>query len=184
MPSASRVSVRPVRAEDFDDLRETYYRLYDERDAGEPIGITLFGTRPSLEDEKAWLENALRRVDEGEVIFLVAEVGGHVVGSCTVGRLGPGAKSEQSHVGELGILVRQGMRGKGIGSALLRRALEEARSRFTVIYLSVFSINQGAQRLYQRFGFTHCGHLPRMVKRGGQYLDEERMVLVFPDRPA
>jgi len=44
-------------------------------------------------------------------------------------------------------------------------------------------VNRGAQQLYRRFGFSVCGHLPRVVKRGNEYFDEEQMVLVFPDRP-
>jgi len=177
MAPPARVVVRPVRKEDFDDLRATYFQLYDERDSGELIGITLFSTRPTLEDEAAWFDRMLHRVLDGEEIFLVAEAEGHAVGSCSIGRVGPSPTSEQAHVGELGILVRQGMRGQGVGTALLARALAEARSRFEVVYLTVFSKNEGAQRLYRRFGFSVCGHLPRAVKRRGEYFDEERMVL-------
>jgi len=164
--------VRPVRPSDFDDLRATYYRLYDERDAGEPIGITLFASRPSLEDEVAWYDRAYARFTAGDSIFLVADRNGRVVGNCVIDRAAPVAASESGHVGELGILVREEFRGQGVGSALLHRALEEARSKFEVVYLTVFSVNTRAQRLYERFGFTVCGHLPRAVKRGDRYFDE------------
>jgi len=174
---------RPFRPSNVDDLREVYYGLYDERDAGEPIGITLFATRPSVEDEAAWFDQQARRAAAGEVIYLVAEVDGHAVGTCTIGRFGPTGASEQAHVGELGILVGRAMRGRGVGTALLGAALAEARSRFEVVYLTVFSVNERARRLYERFGFTVCGHLPRMAKRGDRYFDMERMVLVFPPGP-
>lgn len=183
MPSRSAIVVRPVRRSDQDDLRETYFQLYEERDAGEPIGITLFETRPSREDEDVWFEALLRRVESGEEILLVAEVDGHAVGSCSVHRVGASPASEQAHTGELGILVRRGMRGQGVGTALLERTLAEARSRFEVVYLSVFAINTGAQRLYRRFGFRKCGTLPRAVKRRGQYLDEVRMALLVGSSP-
>lgn len=183
MSSRTTVTVRPVRQEDFDDLRETYFELYDERDSGEPTGITLFANRPSLEDEVAWFDRKSRRILDGEELVLVAEVDGHAVGSCSIGRVGPGPTSEQAHVGELGILVRRGMRGKGIGTALLEHSLAAARSKFEVVYLSVFSGNERAQRLYRRFGFCVCGHLPRAVKRNGEYFDEERMVLMFSNPP-
>ena len=179
MRSTADILVRPVRKEDFDDLRATYFQLYDERDSGESIGITLFATRPTVDDEAVWFDRMMHRVLEGDEIFLVAEVDGHVVGSCSIDRVGAGPSSEQAHVGELGILVRKGTRGKGVGTTLLERSLAEARSRFELVYLTVFSQNQGAQRLYRRFGFSVCGHLPRVVKRGGQYFDEERMVLDF-----
>ncbi|MGA7477204.1 MAG: GNAT family N-acetyltransferase [Thermoplasmata archaeon] len=183
MATPTGLTVRPVRWGDFDDLREMYFRLYDERATGAAIGITLFADRPTIADEVGWFEGHFRKVLDGDEIFLVAEIGGHAVGSVTIGRATPGTASEQSHVGELGILVDHDHRGMGAGTALLERALAEARSKFEVVYLSVFSINEGAQRLYRRFGFSACGHLPRAVKRGGLYFDQERMVLDFSSPP-
>jgi len=178
------IVVRPFRPEDAPDLGETYYQLYDERDAGELVGITLFTQRPSAEDEKSWYDKQFERAQSGEVIFLVAEVDGRVVGNCVIGRHGPSDLSEEAHVGELGILVGKDMRGQGVGTALLERALEAARRRFDVVYLSVFAFNTRAQRLYERFGFVECGRLPRMLKRGGRYFDQVRMVLVFDHDPS
>lgn len=176
MPSAE-VEVRPIRWSDLDDLREIYYRLYDERDAGEPIGITLFERRPSLSDEVTWFAHHYRNTIEGEEVFVVAEAAGRVVGSCNITRRGPGPGSETAHVGHLGILVDRDYRGIGVGTALMGRALAEARSKFEILLLTVFSINERAQRLYRRYGFTVCGHQPRAVKRGSTYFDEEEMIL-------
>lgn len=182
MPNQANVTIRPVGWNDFDDLRETYFHLYEERAAGEPIGIPLFDELPALSNEVDWFQGHFRKALEGEEIFLVAERDGRAVGSCTIGRIGPA--SEVSHVGVLGIVVNHAHRGSGVGTALLERGLAEARKKFEIVYLSVFSINEGAQRLYRRFGFTVCGHVPRVVKRGGRYLDEERMVLDFSRSPA
>ena len=88
MSSLPSVTVRPVRWGDFDDLRESYFHLYDERAAGEPIGIMLFAQRPTLADEVSWFEGHFRRALSGDEIFLVAELDGHAVGSCTIGGLG------------------------------------------------------------------------------------------------
>jgi RimJ/RimL family protein N-acetyltransferase len=178
------ITVRPARKGDIDDLREIYLRLYDERDAGAPVGITLFRSRPSREDENVWYDRQFERAASGDLIYLVAEAEGHAVGSCTIARVGPTESSEEAHVGELGILVREDMRGKGVGSALLKRSIAEARTRFDVVFLSVFSSNVQARRLYERFGFSHCGHLPKVVKRGDQYFDEERMVLDLSGPPS
>lgn len=50
--------------------------------------------------------------------------------------------------------VAEGMRGRGIGSSLVRRAEEEARKRgFAEITLGVDETNEGAVRLYQRLGY-------------------------------
>ena len=179
--------VRGVRWDDFDDLREIYYRLYDEREQGEPIGITLHTERPSLSDEVEWFGRAYRGVLSGDEVISVADVSGHVVGSCHIRRLGPTSTSESGHVAVLGIVVDAPYRGRGIGEALMRNALERCRGKFEVIRLTVFSINERAQRLYRRIGFVPCGHHPRAVLRGGQYFDEEEMVLLldsFPGREA
>ncbi len=182
---SSPVRVREVVWTDFDELREIYYHLYEERDRGDPIGITLYSEeRPSLADEVLWFAGGYRKVLMGEAVWSVAERDGHAVGSCEIHRLGATATSEQAHVGVLGILVHADHRGTGVGSALLRHALTAAREKFEVVRLSVFSVNEGARRLYERFGFRPSGHGPRAVKRGGTYFDEEEMILLFDDGAA
>ncbi len=178
------MQVRSVRWSDFPELREIYYTLYDEREQGVPIGITLFSERPSLADEIDWFARGYRRVLDGHDIWSVAERDGHAVGACTIQRLGPTVTSELGHIGVLGILVHRDHRGAGVGTALLTHALDAARERFEVVRLSVFSINERARRLYERFGFAVSGHSPRAVKRKGEYLDEDEMVLVFPSGSA
>ena len=173
---AADLVVRPLQWTDFEDLATTYFGCYDERDAGEPIGIGLFDERPSRADEIEWFANLFARVSRGETIAAIADRNGHAIGSCFVGRKGPGPKSEGSHVGELGILVRRGERGAGAGTALITYALEKCRGVFEVVELSVFSNNEGAKRLYRRLGFEPCGRIPRAIRRGRTYLDSELMV--------
>ena len=173
------IVVRSVRWTDFDDLRETYYHLYEERDRGDRVGITLFRERPSLADEVAWFSGLYARSLRGYDVWSVAERDGHVVGNCHIARLGPSPASEQAHVGVLGILVQEAHRGTGVGTALLEHALGAARGRFEVVRLSVFTFNPGAKRLYARFGFVDCGHSPRAIKRGDEYFDEDEMVLLL-----
>ena len=169
--------VRDLLWNDFDDLRETYYRLYDERAEGEAIGITLFSERPSLQDEVDWFARLFREVTSGHTLVSVAELDGQVVGSCTIGFAGPSPLSEQAHVGVLGILVRRGHRGRGIGTALLARALGQCPGRFDLVRLTVFADNVRAQRLYERFGFATSGRRTAAIRRGGRYYDELEMVL-------
>ena len=53
---------------------------------------------------------------------------------------------------ELGIALLPKFRGKGIGTALMKRLLEVTRQNYPAICLSV-SPNNPAMRLYERFGF-------------------------------
>ncbi|MGA8542087.1 MAG: GNAT family N-acetyltransferase [Thermoplasmata archaeon] len=178
------ILVRELRWSDFDQIRETFYLLFDERETQPEIGITLFDRRPSIEDEASWFASLFRRAASGEAIVAVAEHHGMVVGQCTISRVGPTAQHEAAHVGELGILVHRDHRGAGVGRALLESALGQARGTFEVVRLSVFSVNTRARRLYERCGFVYIGSRPAAVKRGERYFDEDLMVLDLRSRPA
>jgi len=59
------------------------------------------------------------------------------------------------------VAIRPALRGRGIGTGLMRRVFEEARRlgarRAT---LEVRASNQGARRLYERLGFSVAGTRP------------------------
>jgi ribosomal protein S18 acetylase RimI-like enzyme len=63
------------------------------------------------------------------------------------------------------------MTGKGLGATLMDWAIDEARSRLCdAILLSVWSENFGAQRFYERFGFTKIADIEFWV---GSHRDDE-----------
>lgn len=171
--------VRQVRLDDFADLVQNYYGCYDERDAGEYVGILLFPQKPSMEEEKVWFQRLYARTQDGSEVACVAEVDGHAVGYCGVARRGP-AGFETAHVGDLGILLRRSHRGRGIGRALMSEALRRCVGTFDVVVLSVFTDNGPAKALYRRLGFERYGTLPGAVKRGGVPLDSDEMFLRLP----
>jgi RimJ/RimL family protein N-acetyltransferase len=187
MPAAPKPTgavVRELRWSDFDPLRESYYLLYDERRSNPTIGIGLFEEMPDHADEADWFSGLYRRMLRGETIVRVAELDDRVVGSCVVGRVGPSPTSETGHRGVLGILVHRDFRGRGVGQGLLTATIEACRGRFDQIELQVFVANTGARRLYERFGFVAVGRLPAAIRRNGQYLDEDLMVLDLRPSPA
>ncbi|HEV2317683.1 MAG TPA: GNAT family N-acetyltransferase [Thermoplasmata archaeon] len=168
--------IRPLEWRDFDDLVRTYYDCYDDREAGRFLGITLFDRKPSLAEEVSWFTGAFRRQLEGRSVVSIAEVDGHAVGNCTVGAA-EGPKTEVAHIGILGILVNKDHRGRGLGTALMKDAIGRSKGVFEAIRLSVFTDNDGAIRLYERLGFVKIGRIPRAVKRGPIYYDEDLMIL-------
>ena len=177
-PAPAGFALRELRWEDFHDRMTGWLALYREVRENPDLGMTLLETPPTEPEESAWFAQVYRRVREGVDIAVVAEADGRAVGmvSVQVPRYG-GKRSENSHVGVLGILVDRAYRGRGIGTALLVRALELSREKFEIVRLTVFSVNTGARRLYESLGFRTTGHLPREVKRQGRYLDEEMMAL-------
>jgi RimJ/RimL family protein N-acetyltransferase len=173
---SERVKVRPVEWRDLEDLVRIYYECYDERDAGRFIGIHLFAQRPSFAEEVEWFSGLYRRQLAGTAVVGIAEVDGHAVANCTVMHRGPGPLSEAAHVGELGILVNRAHRGRGVGTAAMEEVIGRCRGKFEAIRLSVLTRNEGAIRLYERLGFVKVGIIPKAVKRGSEYFDEEIMV--------
>jgi ribosomal protein S18 acetylase RimI-like enzyme len=167
--------VREVRPSDFNDLVECYYSYYDEYDENPTLGLPRPASKPSINVELDWFSNLCRRVSEGNAVATVAEFDSHAVGLCEVTRvLG---SPEVSHRGDLGIAIRKEYRGRGIGTALLERTIQECKGRFEAIELMVFSNNDKAKRLYEKFGFKPIGVRPRAIKRGEGYLDEDLMIL-------
>lgn len=181
-PARLPFRVRELRWGDFGDILRGYWHLYDERAAGRPHGITLLARKPTLADEVDWFASLYRRFLAGDAVVVVAELEGRVIGSCTVSRIGRAPDAENGHVGELGIVVYHGYRGRGVGQALLKAAIARSRRRFEVVRLGLHANNVRARRLYERVGFHLAGTIPRAFRRGGVYVDEQLMALVLDPR--
>ncbi len=69
----------------------------------------------------------------------------------------PGAFEGLTHCGRLGMGVAARARGRGIGRALLARALDEGFARLERIELEVFASNVRARALYRHAGFVEEG---------------------------
>ncbi len=89
---------------------------------------------------------------------------------------------KEQHRGHIwGMYVRSEEQGKGIGKALLSKAIDLAESLpgLKQIELDVVTRNKQARNLYASLGFASCGIDPRALFVNGEYLDEERMVLIL-----
>jgi RimJ/RimL family protein N-acetyltransferase len=76
------------------------------------------------------------------------------------------------HVADLGLMVAASHRRRGIGRALLQRAVDWARaSGVTKLELHVFPDNEPALALYEAFGFVREGYRRRHYRRDGEYVD-------------
>lgn len=97
---------------------------------------------------------------------LVAEDDGELVGLVFVIESGFG-------FGELGMLVRAGHRGRGVGTALVAAAIDRARERgLHKLTLGVFPHNEAALALYRRFGFVEEGFRVAHIRRAnGEFWD-------------
>lgn len=105
----------------------------------------------------AELRDALRRADEATV--LVALEDGAVLGTVTVAEHGSAyAEIATADEGEVRMLaVDPAARGRGIGEALMRAALEHAFGRGADrVVLSSLPAMQAAHRMYERLGLVRA----------------------------
>jgi RimJ/RimL family protein N-acetyltransferase len=108
--------------------------------------------------------------DSRNGLFLIAEIGGKIIGNLTF-RLGK--RSKNWHVGEFGITVHKDYWGLGVGRVLIRSLIEWARKMGHVrkINLKVRVDNQRGLELYKKIGFSQEGLLKREVYSNGIFYD-------------
>jgi RimJ/RimL family protein N-acetyltransferase len=157
------VVLRTPKREDLDDLMELINSLVDEK---AEIARTAKVTR---DEEAEWLPRMLARLEKDELVFLVAEVDGKLVASSDIQIL----HGDEKHVGVLGIVVKSGFRGLGIGTQMVKTLSEQAAGLgLKVLTLNVFATNKQAIHVYEKVGFIQTGTVPKKHLREGQYIDE------------
>lgn len=121
-----------------------------------------------------------RLSDTDGVYNLVAVAGGVVVGMLSVHTF-PN-RPRRRHAGAIGISVHDEWQGKGVGTALMRAGLDLADNwlNLTRLELEVFTDNESAIRLYERFGFEREGTLRQHAFRDGRYVDSYVMARLRP----
>lgn len=163
-----RVILREPHWEDLDDLLEFINSLVEE---GADICRETVVTR---KEEADWLGKRLAAVEKSEVIHIAAEVDGKVVANSEAARRG----GLMNHVGILGIAIKNGYRGIGLGSELMNALIEESqKAGLKVLVLEVFGTNSIAKQLYEKYGFKESGRIPKGILKKGTYIDSIRMTL-------
>lgn len=124
--------------------------------------------------EQVYSERAVaEEIADPACIHRLADDGGALAGYCKM--RDPSWYADHSDAARpiaLGQLYTDPARtGQGIGAALMEWAIAEARERgCDAIQLSVWSENYGAQRFYQRYGFTKIADIDFYV---GNHRDDE-----------
>lgn len=128
---------------------------------------------PPLEESAAFVRHNIRA---GNPQF-VALAERRVVGWCDIT---PERRATMAHGGVLGIGVLESHRGYGIGPALLRRTLDQAKQTgFKRVELTVREDNLRAKALYELAGFVTEGVKRKAALFDGKYYDLILMSLLF-----
>ena len=149
-PSGPQVTVRRATAADADAVVAMLVEV-----AGE--GRWIATEAPVDVDQRR--RRLVEDIEREDAIVLVAEAGGQPVGEL-------GLHLARYGVAHLGMAVAAGWRGRGVGSALLAEAIDQARTAGAhKVALQVWPHNAAAIALYERFGFQREGYLTRHYRR-------------------
>jgi L-phenylalanine/L-methionine N-acetyltransferase len=151
------LSIRATRVDDF----EAVTRLINM--PGFRAG-TLRVPFQRAEDTRKWLEE-----QRPGNVSIVAVLDGEVVGQAGLERY----VGRRSHAAGIGMGVHDDHCGKGIGTALLSELIDAADNWLQIrrIELSVYTDNEPAIRLYEKFGFEREGISRAYAFRAGNYVD-------------
>lgn len=140
---------------------ETEFLLYSPEDI-----------RYTVEGEERFIEASL---ENENLLLLVCEKDGHIVGDCEIRRM-PAAKNR--HRANIGISLRKAVWNQGIGTAMFRALIAQAKAwGLTQIELDFIEGNARARALYEKMGFRIVSYTPNAIRqRDGRLLHEYRMV--------
>ncbi len=163
-------------------MTETSIRAFEMRDWEDVAELFMapncrWGTLQMPFQSKDDIKRKLENPPEG-MHRLVAEHGdsGRVVGMLGLHPL----RGRRAHVGYIGMFVHDDHQNQGIGSRLMETVVDLADNWLNLkrLELTVYTDNERAVHLYEKFGFVHEGIHLAYGYRDGEYVDTHAMARV------
>ena len=131
----------------------------------------------TLEEEREFIR---RHLVPANSTLLLAQAAKRIVG---ILNLTGGAAPENAHTVSLGMSVARGWRDRGVGRALVTRALGWARENTGIsrVELEVFQHNTRATHLYEQMGFAAEGRRRKAYVKDGVALDVVLMAVLLDE---
>jgi len=102
--------------------------------------------------------------------WLVLERAGEILGYAYAGRFRE--RAAYAHATESTIYLRHGLEGKGLGAPLYRELVHRTFARGYRHLVGVIALpNEPSVRLHERLGFEKVGHLWRIGRKFGRWID-------------
>ncbi len=160
-----------IRTFTKDDFRRVRQFLNDMVKEGALISIDKY-VNPV--EEKDMGKESMIKINKGEMILWIGEYGKKIVARASAEKM---PRRERENV-SLSLYVSKEFRGAGLGKTLLTMLIEESQRVFKPhnLYLTVYSNNDSAIKLYEKQGFKKVGILPGWIKHQDGYLDRIYMV--------
>lgn len=122
-----------------------------------------------LKEEKKWLQDKIKNINEQKILCLTAFYQNKIIGNTDL----LFGKDRKGHVGSLGICLKKGFREEGIGTKMMEILFDEAKKvGAKIMELGVYCTNQRAINAYKKMGFVQHGVLPKAIYHRGKYVDE------------
>ena len=154
------IQIRPVTTADAEALLNIY-RYYVERTA-----ISFEWETPSLEEFRVRIANTLKQYP-----YLAAVQEGRIAGYAYAHHWQP--DPVYAATWELTMYLDHENLGLGIGSAMLRRLIDDCRRQGAHVLLScVTEGNAACESMCRRAGFTRIGSIPETGYKFGRYLND------------
>lgn len=153
------IEIRPAREDDATAICTIYNQGIEERVA------TLETELRTPAERRQWMT---ARGPRHPVV--VAEHAGSVVGWASLNSFNP--RRAYDHVADLSVYVERGLRGKGVGRALIDHVVGLARQlAYHKLVLSAFPTNVQGMTLYERVGFRTVGIYHEQGMLDGKWVD-------------
>ena len=177
------LSGKPVKRFEVEGIGEVvlrYPQMSDVKDLMDCLNTIMAEEVFALTEEKEldqeieWLADQMKEIEKGKAVALVVEVGDKVLGMGDISKM----SGASSHVGKLGCGLMEKIRGKGIGTKLLRTLINEGRERLGIdlVVLKVYHTNAPARGLYRKIGFEEAGRIEDYACHDGNFKDAITMV--------
>lgn len=124
----------------------------------------------TLKEERQWMKNEMKILDEKNVLKVILLAERKIVG---IAEARKGSMKEKYNV-SFGLLIAKEHRGKGYGKLLLKTAISEAKKYLKPhkMWIKYIANNSPAQKLYKSLGFVEVARLKDYVNHFGKWCDK------------
>ena len=152
------VLIRSLTEADIDNT-EKFLKFINEI-INDPSAKISFKDQRTINEEKSWLIEAVRLINQKKMVQMVVFLNEEVVGMSDITLL----RESKSHVGEFGVALTKKVRGKKLGSELAKATIKESINLFSsclkVVRVSFPSSKKRVEDFYKSLGFIEVATIP------------------------